>query len=277
MRQPPDLLAWALGNDTYSKDGADFTTTEILQPPQLTFLKQSNEPKKMPVYKSFMSLLGTGVHAALEGSAPDSAIVERRFYKTYNIDGVDYKLGGKPDYIDDKLLDDYKVVMVSGAPKDGLPKHDHYWQGQFNSFLAIHEGVEIDTACVEYIFRDWNYGMSMRQANYPKRPNLPVPFLVLPLEQIEAKIIERLTLHVRASLGHNVPCTDEERWKKPNLWALQKPAGKRARKLCTSEAEAITNKKPGEEIQFRPGTTIRCNDWCEFSHVCPQHNTLHLT
>ena len=38
LKYPPDILLWALQKDDYSKEGADFTTTEILKPPQLTYL-----------------------------------------------------------------------------------------------------------------------------------------------------------------------------------------------------------------------------------------------
>lgn len=272
MKQPPDLLAWALEHDNYSKDGADFTTTEILKPPQMTYLAQKHDGQSMPRYKAFMSLMGTGVHNALENAAPKDAIVERRFFQEFVIDGETVSLGGKPDLIHQNLLNDYKVILVNGRPTENEPKKEHWLQGQFNSYLAIRNNVPVSTGCVEYIFRDWNYGMAERQSSYPQTPNQAMPFDLLPLDVIEAMIIERLTLHVRAKKGINTPCTDEERWKRPDSWALKKPASKRARKLCTSAEEALEHKKQGEEIEFRAGGCIRCDSWCEYSHVCPQNN-----
>ncbi|MGB2185075.1 MAG: hypothetical protein ACPH5P_00200 [Akkermansiaceae bacterium] len=272
MNYPPDLLLWALHEDNYSKDGADYTTTEILRPPQLTYLASKHEAKSLPVYKGFMSLLGTGVHNALENAAPKDAIVERRFFKKFTIEGQEVVLGGKPDFIHNALLNDYKVVMVNGAPKDGKPKPEHYLQGLFNAYLANENGVTVDTACVEYIFRDWNYGMAQRQKNYPQRPNMPVPFNLIAKDQIESLIIERLTLHVKARNGINTECSDEERWKTPDMWALKKPQAKRARKLCNTADEALTEKKQGETIEFRAGSCVRCDNWCEYAHVCPQYN-----
>jgi len=272
MRKPPDLLAWALSNDRYSKEGADFSTTEILKPPQITYLAELHEAKDMPLYKSFMSLIGTGVHAALEGAAPEDAIVEQRFYWVFEIEGQQVILGGKPDFVHDGLLNDYKCVLVAGRPKGDMPKEEHYWQGQFNSWLAIKNGFNVDTACTEYVFRDWNYGQAQREEGYPQLPNQPMPVPLLPLDEIEARIVERLTLHVRARMGHNHPCSDEDRWKTPDQWAVKKPVNKRARRVFSDKAEALVNLKPGEITEFRPGRAIRCAGWCEYSHVCPQFN-----
>lgn len=276
MRQPPDLLAWALEQDNYSKDGADYTTTEILRPPQMTYLAQLGVAQTMPRYKAFMSLMGTGVHNALEDAAPKDAVVERRFYHTFDIEGEKVSLGGKPDFIYDQLLNDYKVVLVNGRPNDGKPKPDHYMQGCFNSWLAHKNNVKIDTACVEYIFRDWSPGLAERQSTYPQRPNMPVSFALPSWDEIEANILKRLILHVRAKKGINTPCTDEERWKRPDAWALKKPSNKRARKLCLTADDALENKKQGEEIEFRSGGCVRCESWCEYSHICPQKNDSHI-
>lgn len=274
MPLPSNLLITALSTDNYSKEGADFSVTEILKPPQLTYLNQLHDSKAMPIYKGYMSLLGTALHAYLETLAPEEAIIEKRFYHEFIIDGEKYKLGGKPDFIHDNVLNDYKFILTNGRPKENKPKPDHVNQAYVNAWLAIMNGVNVDQAYVEYWFRDWNPSIAETQKSYPQTPNIQLLVNESPfnLEVIERFIIERLTLHVRAKKGINTPCTDEERWKRPDTWALKKPKNKRARKLCKSSEEALREVKQGEEIDFRRGGCIRCESWCEFSHVCPQHN-----
>jgi hypothetical protein len=272
--KPTNLLITALSTDQYSKEGADFSVTEILKPPQLTYLAQKHESRAMPIYKGYMSLLGTAVHAHLETIAPKDAVVEKRFYHEFIIDGEKYTLGGKPDFIHNGILNDYKLVLVNGRPKDGKPKQDHINQAYINAWLANMNGVNVNSAYVEYWFRDWSPGLAENQSTYPQHPNEQLLVNTSPfnMEVIEAFIVERLQLHVRAKNGINTPCTDEEMWKKPDTWALKKPRNKRARKLCHSSAEALKEQKQGEEIEFRRGGCIRCESWCEYSHVCPQHN-----
>jgi hypothetical protein len=276
--KPTDLLITALSTDQYSKEGADFSVTEILKPPQLTYLSQNHEGKAMPIYKGYMSLLGTSVHMYLETIAPKEAIVEKRFYHDFVIDGKTYTLGGKPDFIHENILNDYKLVLVNGRPKGDKPKQDHVNQAYVNAWLANMNGVKVDQAYVEYWFRDWSPGMAENQKLYPQRPNVQMLVNDKPfnMDLIEKFIIERLTLHVKAKQGINTPCTDEEMWKRPDSWALKKPQNKRARKLCHSSEEALKEKKQGEEIEFRRGGCIRCESWCEYSHVCPQYNNNHV-
>lgn len=272
MNDAPDILKLALAADNYSKEGSDFTTTEILKPPQITMLAAQHEPIARPLYQGFMALLGTGVHAALEQAGTANIkdlILEKRFFHTFEIDGEKVKLGGKPDYLWNGIINDFKLVLTTGAPS-GKPKPEHYWQGQFNSYLAAKDGHDMRLASVEYIFRDWTYSRAKYSKSYPQEPRRTFVFDVLPMDEIEKQIIRRLTEHVRAKRGKSRPCTRDEKWQHDDLWALKKPTAKKARKLCHSAEEAGRLKKTGEIVEFRQGACVRCDGWCEYAHVCPQ-------
>lgn len=272
LKYPPDILLWALQKDDYSKEGADFTTTEILKPPQLTYLSTIGAAVANKGYKGFMSLMGNGMHKALENLAPQTAIVEKRLYWAFNIEGEAVVLGGKPDIIHNGVVNDYKNILSTGRPKNNEAKEEHQKQAYINSWLAHKNGIHVDNACVEYIYRDWSPGIAERQKSYPQRANKQIAFWLPKWDEIEKFIIERLTLHVKAKKGERIECTDEERWKRPDAWALKKPKNIKARKLCYSSDEALKELKPGEEIEFRKGACVRCESWCEYSTICPQHN-----
>jgi hypothetical protein len=84
-------------------------------------------------------------------------------------------------------------------------------------------------------------------------------------------------LHERVSLHQNTapePCTDAERWKRPDVFAVQKTGGKRALKLFTIKADAehwLTQQSDKDKmwVEDRLGEYIRCSSYCSVSHVCP--------
>ena len=76
--------------------------------------------------------------------------------------------------------------------------------------------------------------------------------------------------HIAARDGHPRPCTPDEQWRKPTMYACKKPANKRARKLYGSMIEAEADKKTGEKVEVREGEATYCLHFCGLSHCCSQ-------
>ena len=67
----PEAIIHAIQNDPYTKDGADFSVTELIKPPQIRRLWNEHEDKiSVDVREEVWKLLGKGVHAVLEQSPP---------------------------------------------------------------------------------------------------------------------------------------------------------------------------------------------------------------
>jgi hypothetical protein len=271
-----DVYSAVLAHDSYSKDGVDFSVTELLRPPQTTHLKHRFSPRDLDPYQNHRSFIGTAIHDYLEAQGrklfPD-AIFERRFRKDYEVDGETYSVGGKADVVfPGQSLQDYKVILTAGCPSQVKP--DHYEQVQMNAALASHEGITVPFGQVTYILDDWRWRPKQWDKRYPKEPIAKFIFPIEPPEHVESRFLQRLKEHVAAKNGETRPCTDEERWKHPDKWMVGKPQNKRPRKGHLSEAEAKADLKKGEKIlEHRPGVYKRCEEWCEFSHVCPQFNS----
>ena len=266
------LVPEAIQHDSYSKGSCDFSVTEILKPPQQTSLALDNEPRDLGEYKNLASWVGTAVHEQLEKYGrehyPDAVHEERLLY-CFEVNGRKVTLGGKPDTLhpEQRVIQDYKCVKEGGLPKDNEPKYDHYWQAQFNSYLARRNQIEIDFFQIDYIGIDWRQKPFAKIEDVPWKP---VVGTILPDSEILPRLMIHLEAHVNAKLGKARECTDVERWMKPSVYAVKKKGAKRSRKNCSSEIEARQHMKPGDEVEFRQGEYTRCERFCDYSNSCPQ-------
>ena len=72
--------------------------------------------------------------------------------------------------------------------------------------------------------------------------------------------------------GETSECSDEERWKIPDTWALKLKGRKRAIKVYKSEAEAHQNMDSEEHfVEHREGKANKCENYCPCRDFCPQY------
>jgi hypothetical protein len=259
----PAPFARAIAKDSYDPGHSDFTVTGLLSPPQRTYLAQKSERIESG-YSATMSIFGSGVHNVLENNVDLKAeeFAERRFY--YEMQGL--QISGKIDFYSPGEVHDWKVTAK--VQEEAKPEHKD--QAQMNGYLTKMNGFPVHSVVVNYFDRAWSYLQSIVNPAYPK-----TAFTAFVFDYDEEYAIKRFNEtikdHVDARNGNPRPCTDEERWKKPNTFALMKPDAKKATKVCYSMAEAEANKKPGQIIQVRSGESTYCKFFCGFHHVCPQY------
>jgi hypothetical protein len=261
----PAPFARAIANDAYDPGVSDYTVTQLLSPPQRTWLATKGG-KVESGYAATMSVFGTGVHNVLENHVDKEAgeLAEVRFYKQIN--GL--TIGGKIDLYVPGEVHDWKVT----AKVQDQAKPEHHDQAQMNGLLASHNGLPVNVVAVNYFDRAWSYLQSVVNPTYPKTAFTSFVFDFDPA-YAEKRFNETIADHVAAKAGRPRPCTDDERWKKPDTYALMKPGAKRASKVCDSLAEAESLKKPDQIIQARPGESTYCKFFCGFSHICRQYQS----
>ena len=69
------------------------------------------------------------------------------------------------------------------------------------------------------------------------------------------------------------PCTPEEMWEKPTVYAVKKKGAARAKQLFGDELSAIAeaHRLGGEyEVEIRRGERTRCASFCPVSQWCAQ-------
>jgi len=263
----PDAIVRAIENDSYTKDGADFSVTELIKPPQVRRLWQKHGPDgldeiSIDVREEIWKLLGSGVHAVLESQSGDEGTKEQRFHAEH--DGV--TISGAIDLIDDSgLVTDYKVTSTFTV-QQGV-KED--WERQLNlyAWLLRQNNITARALNIVAICRDW-----MRsRAEKPEYPQSPVVVIRVPLwsdRRQDDYLATRIRVHTQEA---TLPCTPEERWARG---AYQVLGGKGRPKTFNTMREATTfinGKKEGSyRIVEGDATYVRCESWCEVAEFCPQ-------
>jgi hypothetical protein len=270
----PSALYKALTTDTYKKVG-DFSATELIGPPRIRMLKLYYYDKlEEDCSEHIFRLFGSLIHEMINLADVKNALQEERLITPVN--GV--KLSAQPDLYENKILWDFKVtsrwVAVFGAKDD--------WEKQLNIYayvLAWH-GFKVEQAKVCAIFRDWSKTQAARDRDYPQQQVKVFPIKLWPAEDQLTYIEDRIKLHKSCEslpekeLPH---CTPEERWAKPDKYAVMKKGRKSAVRVLNSEKDAIDYmEEKGLEpkthsIELRPGESTRCEYYCMVKDYCNQY------
>ena len=278
-------------NDKYSKGKADISVTTLIDSPRVRIMKeQYHEKLEVDAVDMIWALFGTAVHSVLESSKQsENILTEERLYS--EIDG--WVLSGaldRQEIFDNQIhIIDYKVTSVWSVIY-GKPE----WEKQLNSYAYLVDDKNafgkkrVTKLKICAILRDWNRRESQRKPEYPKAP---IVFVDIPLWSYEDRLNylkERMSKHQEAQILFDVNnkfplCTNEDRWRKENSWALKKKKLKRAIKVFSDEQSAINFQKdymehrlhPSDatEIEFRGGEFTRCDgNYCSVAEFCDQYN-----
>lgn len=260
----PGPLFRAVCNDDYEKGDADYTVTDLIAPPRIVALKRKHEKEMTEdAADRIWSLMGQLGHLVLERAATRE-IVEHRFYMLSR--GI--KVGGRLDLWDRAILLDYKFTSVY-AVRDGL-KPEWEQQCNLNALLCAENGFEVRGAQIACILRDWSVGEARRDHQYPEHQ---VKMLDVPLwpRDEQLRFLEgRVDLH-QTSRENPRLCTPQERWQRPEKWAVMKKGRTRAVKLHDSEDAVVTHLAtlgPGHYPEHRPAVETRCLDYCAVRQFC---------
>lgn len=288
---PESIVRAVIGtNATYTGPKAEATkisVTTLIGPARIHYLKCKHWAKLTEdVMDSVWKILGSAAHAIMEKAEGKQDISEERLEK--NIDGL--TISGAFDLYDGKTqeLHDYKTTSaysITFSP-NGKPE----WEKQMNiyAYLLEEAGFPVKGLKIICILRDWSAtkaspkniiedGGSVKKLYLDGTgpyPASPIHILNIPLwgkDKTEAYIKERVAIFKAAKdlADDALPaCTDEEMWAKPGTWAIMKPGGKKAVKVCYSKEEADANLAPGLVIQERPGTRTRCEGYCPVRDYC---------
>ena len=263
----PDVFLKAVRGHPYSMGDADFSVTGLISPPQISRLrKKYHEHIVSDVRDEIWKLLGSGVHAVLEGHS--DGITERRFFA--EVDGI--KISGAVDLIKNGHVTDYKVTSVWSVIRGNNPG----WEAQLNFYAWLMKQNDMEAKSLEIVVicRDWVKSRA-DQDNYPSSPIVPIKIPLWSDEEQNAFVIERVQAH---TAEETMECTPEERWARGAYHVIRTDGehwGKRVGKAFDSLSKAaafINTKKTGSySVQDNPEVKyIRCEGWCEIAEFCPQ-------
>lgn len=263
----PEPIVNAVKNDDYNRGFCQASVTTLLSPPRLVALREKHGAEiEEDASDRIWSLFGQAMHAVLE-RANTLSTAERRLYMELG----GWTVSGQMDLYRDGLLQDYKFVTVWKFKDQSIP--EEYVQ-QLNCYAVLlrHHGHPVTQLQIVGILRDWSKNEARRNGAYPQS-GIQVRDVPIWDPDTAYKFMEqRVLLHRQAQVS--LPnCTDEERWRKPDVYAVQKKGAKRAFKLCETQQEAdslVETQGKDYEVQKRPGELTRCLGYCPVMRFCDQ-------
>jgi hypothetical protein len=216
---------------------------------------------------------------------PFGTFVEERWETTV----LGWRVAARCDHLtvaDDGTLTDWKVTSVWSV-KEGKPKPEWVAQVNVTRYLGtLTHGIRPQRLAATCILRDWRKNERRRYGDeYPPLQVATIPIPVWSDDECLAYLTERIALHQAAQAGGPLPpCTPEERWEKPTIFAVMKKGRQSAVRLYFSMAEAerhvdgIMKTDPaagrGLSIAVRPGESPRCAEYCDMLPYCTQGQAL---
>jgi hypothetical protein len=270
--------------DRYSKGTSDISITTLIDAPRVNILKQQEHSNiEVDATDMIWPLLGTAVHHMLESATPKGNVtMEERLFVDIN----GWIVSGQIDHQEEIggfiHISDYKVTSVWSVI---YGKED--WVRQLNCYaqlVRMAKGKDVRSVRIVAILRDWQRREAQFKPEYPQSPVVSVDIPLWPEAEAMSYMQDRVTMHQEAQAAWDtteslVECSDEERWTKPDTWAVMKSKAKRAVKVFDSLAGAanfatdLNASAPSGvlySVQERKGGRTRCENYCSVSDFCTQ-------
>lgn len=218
-------------------------------------------------------IIGSAAHKVLEQSQEtDSQIKEGYITTKYG----KYEITGIFDLYDGETgtVTDYKTAGTIKYQKREF--EDYRMQTLLYCWLLRRAGFEAHRGEIVMILRDWVKSKAKHDRDYPDCQVQKVAFEFGDEDFAEAeafvggKLIE--IAHAEKSPDEQLrPCSESERWHKPDTWAVVKNGNKRAYRVLDTqeEAEAMAESLGGYHVEFRRGSDAKCEDYCAVVRWCP--------
>lgn len=275
----PEAFVNFARNDKYSKGISDISVTTLIDSPRIRLMRDHHaSDRTSDVVDMIWPLFGTAVHHILESAkTDDNTIVEERLFCKVN----GWVLSGA---IDQQIVDrafaeivDYKVTSVWSVIHGKIE-----WEQQLNCYAYLvqkNKGKKVRKLSICAILRDWNRRDAEHKADYPKSPVVMVEVPLWDDAKRVRYIHDRINAHQEAQIMYDLeeaftPCSDEDRWKRGEAWAVKKKGLKRAMRVFDNEDDAnefATAQTVPVEIEHRAGEYVRCKgDYCGVAQFCSQ-------
>lgn len=257
-----------------------YSVTDVLGGTCEAILKRRHQGESVEdVSDRVWAIFGTAVHKVLqESEATDTQLQEEWF--SVPINGV-HELSGIFDLYDDATgtVTDWKTtsvwqVMFGDYERWRLQTLAYCWM------LVVH-GFDAHRGEVVAILRDHSMRKARTEKDYPEHPVVRKSwdFTKDDLLQMERHIhrwFNKVITEETLADWDLEPCSPEQRWHKPDTYAVVKNGNKRATRVLEDPDEAAAlcdelSEKTGKphHVEFRQGEDTRCQSYCSVAEFCP--------
>lgn len=208
-------LVRAIEADSYSKGDSEYSATGLIRPARISALELKHKDELTEDVDDKMFILyGQIAHYILErsGLALDKNITEKRFFATYEVDGIPVVVSAQIDTLSldiDGTLTDFKFTSVFGFKPNSEPKIEYIQQLNIQLDLLRENKLDAKKLQINGLLRDWRPG-EHKKGNYPNKSAIQeIP--MWPKEKTVQYIKSRIRAHKKAKT--ELPeCTIEEHW-----------------------------------------------------------------
>lgn len=270
-------------DEEYDSVGWHSVTTLADSPRYKLLQKRHDKEITVDVSEAIFQLLGSAVHYILEMSAEPNVITEQRI--TVPILGKEISM--KADRIepipDTHPLQywgkDYKITKVwawkHGAKETQIAQANFYRYGYTKAM-----NLNITKWSLEMLLRDWSKleAEVKHTDGYPGSEVEPIAVPLWSLDYCYETLCNRVKLYKQCEELHDddlPPCSEIERWARPEKWAVKKQDGVKALRVYSTETQAKDDaSKRGYacNIEHRPCQNVRCDSYCNARPFCNQAN-----
>lgn len=227
------------------------------------------------------AIFGTAVHKVLEQAKATETQMQEH-WMSVPIKGTPYEMSGIFDLYDEATgtVTDWKTTSVWSVMLD-----DHErWRLQtlLYCWMLRQKGYEARRGEIVAILRDHSMRKARTERDYPPHPVMRMgwDFTAEDFDEAERLVsdwfLEAAAQEALPDAGLE-PCSPEQRWHKPDKWAVMEKGKKKALRLLGSEREAcewaeargIDLDGKSHRLEFREGEDTRCQSYCPVSSFCP--------
>lgn len=282
LNLPQPFVDAATGNHEYKPNR--YSVTEVLGGTCEAILKRRHQGDvDDDVADRVWAIFGTAVHKVLqESESTDTQLQEQWF--SVPIDGTLYELSGIFDLYDDSTgtVTDWKTTSVWTVTFGDFDK----WRKQtlLYCWMLRKHGFDAHRGEIVAILRDHNQRKARAEKDYPKHPVFRIgwDFTDEDFDDAEREVFEWFDMLTHQlnweAVGEGLmPCSPEQRWHRPDKWAVMEKGCKKALRVLDSEDAArewaigkgIDPTDDHYYLEFREGEDTRCQSYCSVARFCP--------
>lgn len=283
MNLPQPFVSAAESSHRYTPKR--YSVTALLKGVREAILQRRHDDEiEQDVSDMVWAIFGSAVHGILEGAQETETQLKENYIVVDMPNG--YQLSGIFDLYDDATgtVTDYKTAS---AWKVIFGEFDD-WRRQTLVYVWMLRqiGFEAKRGEIVAMLKDHSKRDAMTKADYPKHPVFKVgwDFTDEELEEcgrwLEARF-EEIEAAEQLPDDQLPMCSEEERWHKPDKWAVMKEGRKTAVRLYDSEEEAnarmeqeSANGKGRFYVEHRPGEDPKCASYCSACEFCDHYKKL---
>lgn len=279
----PQPFVDAATSDYKPTEGRYSVTRVLGSPCEAVLLRRHGEELDGDVADCVWQIFGSAVHKILEESQETEDQIKEN-YVTVPID-EHYTISGIFDLYDDSTgtVTDWKTASlwkIKFANFDDWKRQTLYycWMLRQIGFGNARRGE------IVAMIKDHNKREARKDPEYPQHPVFVISwdFTEEDLAHAEKEIREWFRqVAIAESLPDSqlTPCDREQRWAKPEKWAVRKGKAKRALRVLDSmeDATRYVNAHSGANgsgqlwIEHREGEDTKCEGYCDVRRWCPYY------